>query len=54
MGGGGGDDTGDRAASSDIARDVLYMLNNLYFYSGDVRYSPSVDRDRYLPGCAHG
>ena len=60
-GGDAGDDTGDvsdgaedRAASSDIVRDVLYMLNNIYFNSGNVRYSPSVDRDRYLAGCAHG
>ena len=53
-GGDGGDDTGDRAASSDIARDVLCVLNNSYFNSGNVRYSPSVDRDRYLTGCDHG
>jgi len=59
-GGDGGDDTadagdndGDRTALIHLVRDVLYMLKNYYINSGDVRYSPSVDSDRYLAGDAH-
>ena len=42
----GGDNDGNTAASKDIARDTLYLPKNFYFNSGDVQYSPSVDRDR--------
>ena len=48
-----GDSAGDRIASNGISRDVLYILKNYYSNSGDVRYSPSVDKDRYLAGTAH-
>jgi len=51
--GDGGDNDGDRTVLIHIARDVLYMIKNFHFNSGDVRYSPSVDRDRYLAGCTH-
>jgi hypothetical protein len=44
--GDGGDGVGEPASSSDIAVDLLYMLHNLQFNSGDVRYSCFVDRDR--------
>ena len=47
-----GDGVGDSTSSSDIAKDLLYMLNNLPFNSGDVEYSPAVDRDGYLAGSA--
>ena len=53
VGSGGGDDTGNRATSSDIARDVLYMPNSLNINSGDVWYSPGVEQERYLAGRAH-
>jgi hypothetical protein len=49
--GNGGDSEGDRTASNDMARDVLYMLKNLHFNSGNARYPPSVDSDGYLAGC---
>ena len=52
--GDGGDNDGDRTATIHIARDVLYMIRNFHFNSGDVRYSPSVDRDRNLTGDTHG
>jgi hypothetical protein len=49
-----GDGVGDPTSSSDIAKDLLYMLNNLPLNSDDVRYSRFVDTDRYLAGGAHG
>jgi hypothetical protein len=52
--GDGGDGEGDRTASKDVARDVLYMLKYLHFNSGNVRYAPSIDRDGCLAGCAPG
>jgi hypothetical protein len=52
--GDGGDGVGDPTSSSDISSDLLYMLNNLQFNSGDVRCSSFVDRDRYWAGGAHG
>jgi hypothetical protein len=48
-----GDGAGDRTTSNDVARDVLYMIKNFLFNSGDVEYSPSVDRDGFLAGSAH-
>ena len=48
-----GDGVGDSTSSSDIAKDLLYMLNNLPLNSDDVRYSRFVDTDRYLAGGAH-
>jgi hypothetical protein len=50
----GGDSEGDRTTSNDRARDVLYMLKNFHFNSGDVQYAHSVDRDWNLARCAHG
>jgi hypothetical protein len=47
-----GDGAGDRTTSSDLARDVLYMLKNVHFNSGDMEYSPAVDGDRYLAASA--
>jgi hypothetical protein len=35
-------------------KEVLYMLNNFYFNSGDVRYVHSVNIGRYLAGGAPG
>jgi hypothetical protein len=35
-------------------KQVLYMLNNFYFNSGDARYVHSVNRDQYLAGYAPG
>jgi len=35
------------AASRDLPKDLLYMLNNLQLNSGDIRYSGFVDRERY-------
>jgi hypothetical protein len=52
--GDGGDGVRDSTSSSDIASDLLYMLDNLQFDSGDVRYSRFVDTDRYWAGCPHG
>jgi hypothetical protein len=49
-----GDGVGDPTSSSDIASDLLYMLNNLPFNSGDVRYSCFADTDMYWAGGAHG
>jgi hypothetical protein len=46
----GGDGVGDRTSSNDIALNLLYMLNNLPFNSGDVRF---VGWDSYWAG-AHG
>jgi hypothetical protein len=31
-------------------KDVLYMLKNFHFNSGDARYVHSVNRDPYLAG----
>jgi hypothetical protein len=44
--GDGGDGVGDPTSSSDIASNLLYMLNNLPFNSGDLRYSRFADTDR--------
>jgi hypothetical protein len=35
-------------------KDVLYMLKNFRFNSGDARYVHFVNRDRFLAGCAPG
>jgi hypothetical protein len=39
------DGAGDRTTSSDLARDVLYMLKNLHFNCGGVEYSRTDDRE---------
>ena len=49
-----GDGLGVTTASRDLPRELLYMLNSFQLNSGDVRYSPSVDRDRCLACDAHG
>ena len=49
-----GDGLGVTTASRDLPRELLYMLNIFQLNSGDVRYSPSVDRDRCLACDAHG
>jgi hypothetical protein len=49
-----GDGAGDRIPSNDMVKDVLYMLKNFHFNSGDVRYVGSVDTDWFLAGCAPG
>ena len=49
-----GDGVGDPTSSSDIAKYLLYMLNNHPLNSDDVRYSRFVDTDRYWDGGAHG
>jgi hypothetical protein len=43
-----GDAAGDRTTSNEMARDLLYMPKNFHSNPGDVEYSPSVVRDRYL------
>jgi hypothetical protein len=48
-----GDGAGDRTTSNNMVRDVRYKLKNIHSNSGDVEYSPSVDRDGYLAGSAH-
>jgi len=53
-GGDGGDGAGVTAASSYIAKDFLYMLNNFQLNSVDVRHSRYVDRDRYCAGGTPG
>ena len=35
------------AASRDLQKDLLYMLNNLQLNSGDIQHSVFVDRERY-------
>jgi hypothetical protein len=42
------DGAGDRTTSNEMARDLLYMPKNFHSNSGDVEYSASVVRDRYL------
>jgi len=49
-----GDGLGVTTASSYIAKDFLYMLNNFQLNSGDVRHSRYVDRDRYCAGGTPG
>ena len=41
-----GDGVAVAAASTDLPKDLLYMLNNLQLNSGDVRHSRFVDRER--------
>ena len=53
-GGDAGDDVGVAAASRDLPKDLLYVLNNLQLHSGDIRHSRFVDRRRYWAGGAHG
>jgi hypothetical protein len=48
------DGAGDRSASKNMAKGVLYMLKNFHFNSGDLWYTHSVDTDLYLAGCASG
>jgi len=42
-----GDGVAVAAASSNLPKDLLYMLNGFQLNSGDVRHSLFVDRDRY-------
>jgi len=42
-----GDGVAVAAASRDLPKDLLYMLNNLQLNSGDIRHSVFVDRERY-------
>jgi len=49
-----GDGVAVAAASSNLPKDLLYILNNLQLNSGDIRYSGFVDRERYWAGGAHG
>jgi len=49
-----GDGVAVAAASRDLPKDLLYMLNNLQLNSGDIRHSRFVDRKRYWAGGAHG
>ena len=49
-----GDGVAVAAASSNLPKDLLYMLNNLQLNSGDIRHSGFVDRDRYWAGGVSG
>jgi len=53
-GGDAGDNVGVAAASRDLPKDLLCMLNNFQLNSGDVRHSLFVDRDRYWAGGVSG
>jgi hypothetical protein len=50
----GSDSNGDRTTSCYVAENVPYIGKNYHYNSGDVEYSPSVDRDRYLARTADG
>ena len=41
-----GDGVAVAAASRDLPKDLLYMLNNLQLNSGDIWHSHFVDRER--------
>jgi len=41
-----GDGVAVAAASSNLPKDLLYMLNNLQLDSGDIRQTGFVDRER--------
>jgi hypothetical protein len=52
--GDGGERAGDRTPSNNMAKNVLYIIKNFHFNSGDVLYVGSVDTDWYLAGCVPG
>jgi hypothetical protein len=44
-GGDGGEREGDRTTCRHMAENILHLVKNFHFISGNVRYALSVDRD---------